>query len=491
MYKIKSIVIVFILLGELVFSQQVYFSNRYDLSNLSYDGAKSILVDTNQIVAACFWTDLTTYKLDLCFFDLQGTLLNKKTISAPNVSYYAGISGSLNKTYDGGFILAGTYEMGNSIDALLYRFNSIGDTLWTKRIGDSAEFQSGWQAKQTADSGFILCGQTTTYDPNGDFLLVKTDSLGNVQWEKHFGSGLYDLAQSVVQTADGGYFVGGTFTNQLLSGNGKYYKTDSLGNVQWTAFYGNPVQPDNFPTGIQTKDGGYLLGGNYTDSSYFQGDYRFGRLSLVKLNPNGSLLWDKKYLQTTFNLSILSIRELADSSIIAVGTTSDTILNWPAGFILKTNQYGDSLWYRTYELLTFNNSSENYLEDIYPMPDGGFVACGWVVPKPPDVGTQDAWVMRVDSLGCSYPLCDPTFGISPLSFGEGSGVRCYPNPFTNEVFIESNLKGELEIYNVHGKRVLTQKINGNTNLNLAALTQGLYLVTIKTKQGAVSAKIIK
>jgi len=61
------------------------------------------------------------------------------------------------------------------------RLDELGDTLWTRTLG-GAFSDRGWCVKQTSDTGFIITGWTS-----GDVYLIKTDSLGNVDWIREPG----------------------------------------------------------------------------------------------------------------------------------------------------------------------------------------------------------------------------------------------------------------------------------------------------------------
>lgn len=66
--------------------------------------------------------------------------------------------------------------------------------------------------------------ETTTSDK--DLFLLKTNAYGDTLWTRTFGTNIYDLAISGIQTPDGGFAVTGTLYG------GKYaflLKTDSLG----------------------------------------------------------------------------------------------------------------------------------------------------------------------------------------------------------------------------------------------------------------------
>src|SRR4051812_5079315 len=91
-----------------------------------------------------------------------------------------------------------------------------------------------------------------------DYWIVKTDSLGNKQWDKRYGGTDDDRLYVIIQTSDGGYILGG-ITESGISGDktidhfdpannyyrGDYWiiKIDSLGNKQWeNEFGGNSLE---------------------------------------------------------------------------------------------------------------------------------------------------------------------------------------------------------------------------------------------------------
>ncbi|GAI50293.1 unnamed protein product, partial [marine sediment metagenome] len=113
-----------------------------------------------------------------------------------------------------------------------------------------------------------------------DFYLVKTDASGNMEWDKTFGGSGYDFAHSARQTTDGGYIIAGLTTSDSAGIADAYLvKTDTLGNMEWEKFIGGSGCDEAFDV-RQTTDGGYIMAG-YTDS-YGAG---LADVYLVKLSP--------------------------------------------------------------------------------------------------------------------------------------------------------------------------------------------------------------
>jgi len=105
-----------------------------------------------------------------------------------------------------------------------------------------------------------------------DYWIVKIDSLGNKQWDKDFGgTNEEDGFGNIFQTYDGGYLIAGSSyspaggdktENNLGQEQSWIIKTDSLGNKQWdkTVF---TTGHDEIGYALQTKEGCYVFA-NYT-----------------------------------------------------------------------------------------------------------------------------------------------------------------------------------------------------------------------------------
>ena len=99
----------------------------------------------------------------------------------------------------------------------MLKLDSTGHLLWDKTFGGSDE---DWAESviQTADGGFVVAGYTDSKGAGDyDFWVLKLDSTGHLLWDKTFGGSDSDSARSVVQTADGGLVVAGR-TRQQRSG---------------------------------------------------------------------------------------------------------------------------------------------------------------------------------------------------------------------------------------------------------------------------------
>lgn len=188
--------------------------------------------------------------------DSAGTIQWQNTIGGSDFE----ITLSVEQTADGGYILGGSSDSNIS--------------------GDKSE--------NNIDSIFQL---------TQDYWIVKTDSAGNINWQNTIGGDGQDALFSIHETINGGYILGGYSTSAVSGdktencfGSTDYWivKTDSLGNVLWQRTIGGTTF-DNLYTLQQTTDGGYVFGGasrsniSSTKSENCLGSYDYW---VVKLYPD-------------------------------------------------------------------------------------------------------------------------------------------------------------------------------------------------------------
>jgi len=147
---------------------------------------------------------------------------------------------AIEQTPDGGYLVAGyssTYSNGQR-DMLVYKLNAAGVKEWRKNYGGSGD-DYALSLCRTADGDTAIAGYTSSYEPNGDFLIFKVDASGTKQWRKNYGSAGNERGTHVIPTSDGGLIICG-WSDAITHGGNDFlvYKLNAAGQKQWRRNYG-------------------------------------------------------------------------------------------------------------------------------------------------------------------------------------------------------------------------------------------------------------
>jgi hypothetical protein len=302
---------------------------------------------------------------------------------------YGGTEGeygrSVQQTNDGGYIFAGyTYSYGAGLsDVYVIKTDDQGVLEWDQTIGGNS-FDACWSVQQTIDGGYILAGYTQSFgNGQSDMYLVKIDDQGNFDWQQTFGNGDIERCQSVQQTSDNGYILGGyRQTSQPFGFDIYVVKTDDMGNLDWEQDY-DEGGFESCRSVVQTADGGYALAG-YTTS--------FGEgaedMHLVKLDELGDMEWQKSFggasADAAYSLSLTS-----DGGFIIGGSNYSLGNGFGEMYLVKTNSKGDFEWQQSE-----GGDDFDFCLSTHQTSDGGFIAAGR--SNSFGTGTGDMYLVRLD-----------------------------------------------------------------------------------------------
>ncbi|MBK9321332.1 MAG: T9SS C-terminal target domain-containing protein [Bacteroidetes bacterium] len=301
---------------------------------------------------------------------------------------------------------------------------------WQRTIGGSSS-DGLYSIQQTTDGGYIFGGissssisgyKTESCLGDRDYWIVKTDSTGSIQWQNTIGGAAFDRLNSVEQTNDGGYILGGYSTSNIsgdktedrigtfiLASDYWIVKIDSLGNILWQNTIGGTRVDELFDI-QQTTDGGYILGGHSnSDISGDKTDNCFGNWDywIVKVNSLGLIQW-----QNTIGGSqddrLVSIQLTTDGGCILGGYSESNISGDKTTnsfgdydyWIVKTDALGNLQWDKT-----IGGSLEDELTSIEQTNDGGYILCGSSLSSLSGLKTEASkgyygtWLLKIDSLG--------------------------------------------------------------------------------------------
>lgn len=377
---------------------------------------------------------------------------------------------SICKTSDGGFLMLGrtnsqnggiiTSYYGGTNDFLAVKVNSNGNVQWVQNYGGSID-DIGYSVVETPDGGFLLAGESSSSDVdisnplgNYDGWIIKIDMNGTILWEKSYGGSASDGIYLIKKTLDGNYICSGFSTSldghiqgigddefllkidpsgnviwvktypfiyseevllptndggyifeDLFDSDAKIFKTDGLGNVQWTASYGGS-QSDAVNSIIQTNDGGYaLFGFTFSSNGDVSSNNGLADYWLVKIDANGVLQWEKNYGGTNWDFGF-EIAQLSNGGYILSGDTYSQNVDVSGHYgstdiwVLEVDNVGNIVCDHNYGTRISDNFS-----DLIVLNNTEIILGGSVREATEDVsnnyGGTDYWLAKVNL--CSIP----------------------------------------------------------------------------------------
>ena len=429
-------------------------------------------------------------------------------------------------TSDGGYILCG---MNENQDLYFIKTDDLGNTQWSKVIGDTGLYESANAIAQTVDGGYIaMCTQE---DPTGAYRnlswLIRFNTAGDTLWSRHYFYGVWsNVGASVQIRPNGNYLIGINasagagnyenllvetdtfglaFWNVIVSGCGvnNIYQTDSLiyscgttinipedmsisaindtGDLKYFRVYTDTSSSllDISAQGIcGTTDGNLMVCGN---TNFFTGGANREFL-IMKSDMNGDSIWIRHF-SISLDDRLFAVRALSDGGFIFGGST---LSNGNNQFILiRTNSLGDTLWTRIYAAPM--RAEMRYMDlNNY----GGFTAIGDTTVN----GQPDIWLLITDSAGNvlrSGPTGIPRNEINSADFTV--------NKFADQLAINFTNWGErknaiLSIYNEQGQLLEKNSFKGILSEQTIFLpfhqTHGMYFINIQNSDISKTKRFI-
>jgi hypothetical protein len=218
-----------------------------------------------------------------------------------------------------GFILAqgpGPYQL------YMCRTDSLGNLLWEKTYGDPYEIDLLGCVIKTKESSYLLVGKSfySSYDVH----VINLDVNGDILFDGYYHSGYFDSGSSAIQTSDSGFVIavkldaGGSVAPGLI-------KIDKNGNEIWR--HRDDSLLNYVPLFIQTtSDSGFIVAGR---TPYYENAY------LTKYSSAGTLEWIR----------------------YPYGRILDTLANGCVGLFMKTDT--------TFEVAMAVENPENYIGETH------------------------------------------------------------------------------------------------------------------------------
>jgi len=337
---------------------------------------------------------------------------------------------SVVATADGGYAVLGhtqskdgdvSDKQNAGFDYWLLKFDGENSLQWSKSYGGSSN-DRGNDFVQTNDGGYAILGFSESSDGDIsenagslDYWLAKTDSSGNLLWQKSFGFKGRDEGIALIQTKDSGFLLVGVIDVTASEGQGNstakrhaggdYWaiKLTADGALQWSQYFGGTFTDTAYDV-VEIEAGGFIIVGSSdstdVDISSNKGFYDFW---VVRISDSGQLVWEKNYGGDEID-EAYGIVSSGDGDYLIVGNTRSStgdisLTNGAADvWVVKIDADGEIIWEKTYGGTGFDAGRA-----IVRVKNGGFILAGNSRSGDGDLsenrGQNDAWILKIDAMG--------------------------------------------------------------------------------------------
>ena len=289
-----------------------------------------------------------------------------------------------NKTYTDAFEYLSSVSNKHGSQIHLLKLNNKAEVVLSKATKLS-RFTEAVALAKTPSNGYYIGGYTL----DGDLLILKVDSVGNIIFNKTFGTKNYDRMNNLILMSDGGVLaVGSSITsrsahdNIFETGLGKndIYVTrfSKDGAKLWSKKYGTQYD-DRGIDAAEARDGSIVV---VSTTSYAKNK----DVTLMRITENGNRMWLKHYKSENL-ITPRKIIRLRDNNFVVALSEYNNMQKEQIRLIkfdLYKNVLIDKKIFTTYP---------STLNDIKEYSDGSFIGVGYVK----DTYNTDGLVMILDS----------------------------------------------------------------------------------------------
>lgn len=356
---------------------------------------------------------------------------------------------------DGGYILGGYFYGNNPYDRIrMFKFDSIGELLWTKIYNRTSNINSeDIQTMYADDSTILLTG--SAYTPNWlRPYFIETDTAGNEKWRlvysQHTDTSYVGEAWTTVKSRTGNYYSAArreVFPELLkFSGLGQELMNKDL-------LSSPPANGGASERLIFYNDSTIIIDGGWSTSNT---DYFY---ALMKIDTLGNIK-TTKYLPDPANSGSSWMTRTFDNKILLLG------MNFIGGSSrMVLSKFNSELEYDSVYTRQFTYDS------LCPHP----IVSDTIVPSCAVVGIDEPFKNPETTALKVYP--NPARSIVTVEFPKHLIVRQGNSSFGSTTVYERWKSTTLEVYDLSGKRILQQEVvraQTTMELNVSDWQRGMY-----------------
>lgn len=430
--------------------------------------------------------------------DFTGMLQEYHSLNDTDLNYYGTFFNTGALESDSTVKLYGYIADTVNLFPILWTIDYSGKVIRAKVCSDSISHLIRGDYMTGGGNGSYYLTASYQYVPGAiDAYVIKVNNQDSILWNKRYGAlAPWDEAVTAVSLMNNGHVIVGSYKSDHNLPNMKSYswifEINDSGSLVRQWFDGDSTMEARSLK--QTSDGGFI----YASKRIITQDILDVtiRATVVKIDSSLGIEWKWEHPQTMGSgVGGTDIEELSNGDFLVCGKGNLVMPNHnlAGAFIMKLGSDGSEKWKQVYSALD-TDGADSYLNDIDVLPDGSYVAVGYVnIPSSitPTQG-QQAWMLKVDSNGCVIENC--LVGIEePRAKNQEQRVKIQPNPVSDYITIEMDAEmigAGVKIYNIMGKIVkqLTA-YDLQFAVDISELSKGMYIVTAEKEGKTARVKL--
>jgi hypothetical protein len=230
---------------------------------------------------------------------------------------------------------------------------------------------TGADVKEIPGKGYIILGTVTSNTEGKQICLIRTNLYGNsIDTARYYGTPLDEEARCIQILSDHGFAILGQTSDAGNKKSAYFIRTDSVGNIVFERTFSGTydVEPKNLK--VDASGSFYIVGSGKTIA--MGGSQLNKDVWLYALDQNGEPLWAKpRYIGfSAFDDEGRDMQLLPDGRIVITGTTTNPD-NKMHAFMLRTGStgFGGSLF-------TINSPADEEANCIQIIDENKFIICG-------------------------------------------------------------------------------------------------------------------
>lgn len=326
---------------------------------------------------------------------------------------------------------------------VLYSIDKLGNVLWNKEYG-SILVENEFPRLTLLEENLVLCGvqdRNINNRPAPIMYFVVTDVEGNQLNEFYYGEDNESTlsVKSIASTQGGGIssfvYCPDTCFLDLKAGVVAF---DASGNLNWELDL--PCSYNPYECILAQVDSNHLAIKWYIDNTTIP-NHDLTPPAIFFTDMSGNVV-DTAIFQNQTLREIRNMEPVWEKGLVGCGHEYPDYINQSIpklfGWLFRMDENREVLWERSY--IDSSYMGETFgLRHVIPTSDGGYLATGTITNFMTGVWESHNWLLKLDSMGCLEPGCGSINYITETEevvFLKGKDIKVYPNPASDYVQVE-------------------------------------------------------